>query len=322
MALSKVPASLVPQIWHKSVWMEAKKQSYFEKFTGSDENSIIQRVTELEKSKGDTVIFGLLMDLKGNGVDGDNILEGNEEEMVFYDMKVTIDQKRNAVRLAGLLAEQKSPYPMRNKAKTLLGRWMAQYIDKIIFKQLSDTPSPSRVLYAGSATKDNEITDTDVLTTDLIEIVKRKAANAQPKIRPVMVKGKPHYVIVCRDYQLRDLRKDERWLNAQLHANIRGEDNPIFSGAEGIWDGVIIHAHENVPITATGASGAKVAHSLFLGAQAAVHAVAKKTYWREKAFDYDNQQGFATGIIHGIAKSKYNGKDFGVIQVVTGAKAD
>lgn len=322
MATSKVPAILVPKIWHRAVWMEAKKQSYFEKFTGEDENSIIHRVTDLEKSKGDTVIFGLLMDLSGEGVDGDNTLEGNEEEMVFYDMEVKVNQKRHGVRIEGLLAEQKSPYPMRSKAKNLLGRWMAGYVDKLTFKRLTDAPSANRVVYAGGKAAENQITDTDVITTSLIEKIKRMATNATPKIRPVMIKGKPHYVWVCRDYQLRDLRNDERWMNAQLQANLKGENNPIFSGAEGIWDGVVIHTHENVPITKTGATGANVAHSLFLGAQAAVHAVAKKVYWREKAFDYDNQQGFATGIIHGIAKSKFNDEDFGVINVLTGAKFD
>lgn len=321
MALSKVPAALVPKIWSKALWEAAKTESYFEKFIGETENSIIQRVTDLEKDKGDTVIFGLLMQLAGEGVDGDNILEGNEEAMVFHDMLVTINQKRHGVRLEGLLAEQKSPYNMRTRAKGLLSNWFAQYRDKLFFSKLTANPSPNRILRAGGKAE-NALTDTDKLTFSLVSLAKRKAKLFTPKLRPVMIKGEPHFVSVFHPWQIRDLKDDPMYEKAALNAAKRGNDNPLFTGALLMWDGVIIHEHENVPITTTGASGANVGHGLFLGAQSAVEAVSKKLYWREKAFDYDNQQGFAGGIIHGAAKSKYNDEDFGVIQIQTGAKAD
>lgn len=322
MAVSQVPAALVPKIWSKALWVEALQESYFEKFIGEGENSIIQRVTDLEKEAGDTVTFGLLMQLTGTGVDGDNVLEGNEENMVFYDMSVTIDQKRQAVRLAGLLAEQKSPYDMRNRAKNLLKNWMAQYRDKKFFSVLTASPSANRVLHAGGKTAENQITDSDKLTLDLISLAKRKAQLATPMLRPVMVNGEPHFVAVFHPWQIRDLKSDANYKDAVLNAAERGKNNPLFTGAIAMWDGVIIHEHPWVPITATGSTGANVGHGLFLGAQAAVEAVAKKMYWREKAFDYDNQQGFACGIIHGVAKSKYNGEDFGCISILTGAKAE
>jgi hypothetical protein len=43
-----------------------------------------------------------------------------------------------------------------------------------------------------------------------------------------------------------DLAQNSTWRNAQQYANIRGEDNPIFSGALGVYDGVIVHEHEGI----------------------------------------------------------------------------
>ncbi len=322
MAVSQVPAALIPKIWSKALWLEQARASYFEKFIGNDENSIIQRNTDLEKEAGDTVTFGLLMQLTGDGVDGDSTLEGNEESMVFYDQSVTINQKRQAIRLAGLLAEQKSPYDMRNRAKGLLKNWFARYRDKKFFTVLSATPSANRILRAGGKAAENLIADTDKLTLDLIALAKRKAELATPMLRPVMVDGEPHFVAVFHPWQIRDLKGDPDYKAAVLNAAERGKKNPMFTGAIAMWDGVIIHEHAWVPVTATGASGANVGQGLFLGAQAAVEAVAKKLYWREKAFDYANQQGFAGGIIHGVAKSKYASEDFGCFVLQTAAKAE
>jgi N4-gp56 family major capsid protein len=98
---------------------------------------------------------------------------------------------------------------------------------------------------------------------------------------------------------------------------------PAFNCAIGVWDNVIIHEHENVKITATGAASVNVAHNLFLGAQAGAFAVAQETDWAEDpTIDYGNQVGFATGMIYGIAKSKFNEEDFGMLTVKTGAKLD
>lgn len=322
MATSKPIANLIPKIVGKKCWTEAKKDMFFERFTGTDENSIIQRDETLSKNKGDTVKFGLLMDLVGDGVGPGTMLEGNEESLSYYDMEVTLTSRRFGVRLDSELEEQKSPYDMAMQAKDKLKIRMAQYLDKLIFSTLTASPTTSRVFYGGDATAENEIVDADTLTTDLISKVKRAAKLATPKLRPVMVKGKPHYVLVAHEYAMRDLRTSDKWINAQKDANVRGEDNPIFSGAEGIWDGVVLFSHENVPWTATGASSAKVAHNLLLGAQAAVWAVAKDIYMREKTFDYDDQKGYGIGIIHGLKKSKFNDLDFGVMNIVTGAKAD
>ena len=135
------------------------------------------------------------------------------------------------------------------------------------------------------------------------------------------------YVMVIDPYQARDLRQDPRWLEAQQHANIRGEKNPIFSGAMGVYEGVVIHEHLRVPRTDTGSGGAKVGHALFLGAQACIFAEGAPPRWEEDTFDYGNEYGVSIDRMFGLKKAQfaYDGitpTDFGVINVMTSSAGD
>jgi len=79
-------------VWSRDVWQDARDQAFISKFLGTSDSSVIQRITELTKTeKGEEVIMFLLADLVDDGVVGDNEREGNEEEMMSYDDKITID---------------------------------------------------------------------------------------------------------------------------------------------------------------------------------------------------------------------------------------
>lgn len=118
------------------------------------------------------------------------------------------------------------------------------------------------------------------------------------------------------------MKKDTKWLQAQYNCAERGIENPLFSGMLGVWDGVVLHEYENLQRTQTGASKAMVGHALLLGCQAGVQAIGKEPFWKEKSFDYENKVGFAVGGIMGFGKSKFNEKDFGVVQIITSSADD
>jgi N4-gp56 family major capsid protein len=183
-------------------------------------------------------------------------------------------------------------------------------------------------VFGGTATAESGITTADKFSADLIGIAKRKATiDEDTAIRPVNVDGHDTYCMVISPQQARDLRNDTKWIEAQKHANIRGEKNPIFSGAMGIYEGVVIHENNRVPVTASGSSGLAVGHALFLGAQAVTFAEGTAPVWREKKFDYDNMYGASIGRMFGVAKSafKFDGtnlEDFGVVNVLTAAEDD
>lgn len=328
MAVTTIPEALVRKAWAKDTWDTAMSTMFFSKFMGKSPNSIVQINEDLKKDAGDQVTTGLLMKLAGDGVTGDNTLEGNEEALIFRDFAITIDQIRNAVRTKGKMEEQKTPTDLKQKAKDALSVWLQEYTEKKIFSKLTNSPTSGRVVYAGTAKTEATLAATDKFTADLIGKARRIAiADKYAKIRPVSVDGKNLYVMIVDPWQARDLRSDAKWLAAQQSANIRGETNPIFTGALGMYEGVVVHENELIPRTATGASSAKVGHALFLGAQAAIMAVGKEPTWEEDTFDYGNQIGVAYGRIFGIEKAqfKFDGEnltDFGCINVLTASADD
>lgn len=341
-----IPQSLVLKSWAKKAWEAGIKESYFSKFMGRDAKSIIHIKEELSRGRGTSINIPLLMPLVGAGVIEDDILEGNEEALVYRDFDVPLSRVRHAVRLAGRFEEKKFQQNLREDARSALSEWLSSYIDRSIFAILTGTkppfikaetdkfpfkiitPSSNRTLYAGGKTAESALTKNDKFDTAIIGKAKRMArADEVTAIRPVRVNGAEHYVMVIDQWQARDLKSDEKWIEAQKHANIRGEKNPIFSGAIGIWDGVIIHECNRVPRTATGASNAVVGHALFLGAQACVFAEGEAPRWTEKNFDYDNQFGVSVGRMFGLKRSRFQfdgttWTDFGVINVLTSSAED
>jgi len=159
------------------------------------------------------------------------------------------------------------------------------------------------------------------------------AGTVYSPIRPIMVDGKKMFLMLISRWQAKDLRNETAWLQAQREANIRGNKNPIFSGAMGIWDNVIIHESDYIHtrygengvtvseyFDTTGdacASGIYVARGLFLGAQAALVAFGQLPSWVEKIHDYKTKYGIHTDVIYGVKKSIFNSVEFGCITVDT-----
>jgi len=362
--------ALRPEIWVKELFKDAMDNMYFTQngMMGEGTNNIIQVKSDLNKQKGDTITVGLTAKLSGGGVTGDSELEGNEEAISAYSDAIAIDQIRHAVRLTGLLDEQKNAYNMRQDAKDKLSTWLQEFIEMQFFLKLAGVGHASLTNVAGTVISTNyawsntgiqvpaadtaagygdrylcadytngadSLATTDLLTPELISRAKIKAQLAEPKIQPLKINGKNYYILFVHPWQAFDLKNNATYAQAQREAAQRGSENPIFTGALGIWDGVIVHEHEYVPfldISAVGnnyvatGSGTDITadcfRALLCGRQAGVYATTKGMMdkgWVEKKFDYDNKTGFKTGIIGGIQKVTFNSLDYGVIAVDTSA---
>ena len=249
-------------------------------FAGEDDNNVIQISRELKKSKGEQESFGLVTRLAGDGVTGDDELEGNEEAMASYAETVAIDQIRNAVRLKGKLDEQKAAYDQIKPAKENLRKWMKEFICRQVFLKLggvtnttlvdvngvtvggralwSNTPDfipdadenagfGNRYLCADFAAGTTSLAAGDTMTLDLVTRVATKAKLANPKIQPLSVDGEDFYVMYLHPLQARDIRLSSDWKTAQQNARERSEKNPVFRGALGYWSGVLLLENEFVP---------------------------------------------------------------------------
>jgi N4-gp56 family major capsid protein len=363
--------ALRPELWQKELYKDVMDNLFFSKFTGESENNIVQIKSNLKKTSGDTVTIPLTAKLSGSGVTGDSELEGNEEAISAYSDSIVIDQIRNAVRLTGKLDEQKNVYDMRMDAKNKLSIWAQEFIERQMFFKLagvnnvlvtdvdttvvgarcawSNAPAQvpaadtaagygARYLCADYTNGADSLAATDLLTPALISMARIKAKMASPQIRPIKIEGKNYFVMFIHPWQAFDLKNNATYAQAQREAQVRGDSNPIFTGALGVWDGVVVHEHEYVPhiLAATSTqmnfnsatagtqftNGVHAFRAVLCGQQALGFVQTQDSFKMvEKTFDYENKVGYATSLIGGIQKLTFNSKDYGVVAVDTSATA-
>ncbi len=335
MAATASISALRPQLWRKQLFADVRDNVYMTRFVGTSEQDMIQELEDLSATPGTLINIGLGAKLSGAGINGDSTLEANEEAMTDYATSVSINQKRHGVLLTGQFDEQRNMYDMRMSAKNRLADWWAELIDQELVDKLcgkttstfANTPTAaaaSRATYAGGATSIGTVTTAMKMDTKLLDAAKQTAlvtSAGTPALRPIRINGKQYFVAILHPYDATNLRQDPVWSQAQRDANIRGEDNPIFSGALGVWNGIIVHEHEYVFRTGDGSAAAQVARNVLCGQQAGVIAWGKPVSWVEKTFDYGNQWGVSVGAIFGCLKPLFNSVDYGVITMYAASAA-
>jgi len=340
--------ALAVKLWSKELAVEALKKTYFKDFIGSGAGSLIQLKSETSKGAGDKVTYGLRMQASGDGVLSDGVLEGNEESLTTYSDAVLIDQLRHAHVTGGRVSEQRVPFDLRQECKDSLSDWWANRLDTAFANQICGNTGVSDTRYTGgqatvaptalvypSASRNTEATinSSDTFTLSMIDKAVEKARTASPMIRPLRINGSEYYVAFLHDYQVTDLRTNTssgQWLDINKAAMMGGkiEDNPILSGALGMYNGVLIYRWNRIPVApSSAAAGAgNVRRAVLCGAQAAMLAFGQdnsesKFTWVEKLFDYDNRFGVAAGTIFGLKKTQFNSADFATVLMPTYAAA-
>lgn len=341
--------ALAVKLWSKKLFQESLKKTYFSKFIGKSSSSVIQIKDETSKGPGDKITVGLRMQLTGDGVLEDGTLEGNEEALTTYSDAVYINQLRHAVRSAGKMSEQRVPFSVREEARAGLEDWWANRLDTAFFNQLCGNTAVSDTRYTGNqaaiapdaahkvylnGSADESATSTYVFDINVIDKCVEKAKTATVPLRPVMVGGQEKFVMFLHPYQVYNLRTSTttgQWLDIQKAAMSGGKesDNPIYTGAIGEYNGVVLHESTRVTQgvnSSTGVAISTVRRAVFCGAQAGLMAYGKdaaggEMNWVEELFDFKNQLGVAAGMIFGIKKAQFNSADFGTIVVPTYAVA-
>lgn len=313
--------------WAKELQVEVGKEIYFSKFMGEGPGSAIH-VKQVEEGVGKDVTFGLVLQLAGSAITGDSTLEGNEQSLSTYSNTVSLNQKRLAVRDTGKFENSKVLYNFRSTALDLLKQQYAELIDADIFSALTATTGThafyradaSASVYANADPKAALNAADSISLNDIsaMKTIAKLGGAANYKIRPVRVDGKEYYILIVHPEVAYDLFTLADWQTAQREANVRGDENPLFKGALGIWDGVVVHSHEGIStFNDGGGASVKGSRNIFMGAQAACFADNSSMNWIEKTFDYGNQLGISAGKIYGVDIADYNNKDYGVIQYMT-----
>ena len=334
-------------VWARDMWKQARNMSFVNKFVGKDSNSMIQRISELTKDeKGARAVITLVADLEGDGVAGDNQLEGNEEPIKSYDQVIQIDQLRHANRHKGAMADQRSVVNFRMNSKDVLAYWLADRMDQMAFLTLSgvsyayktngaargnsaltqlafaaDVTAPSarrHYRWVAASSSLASAATASVVSTDLPSykmLVELKAKAKEEYVRGIRGPGgQEFYHVFLSPRGMAKLKLDSDYIANLRNGANRGDANPLFTGEAVTVDGLIIHEYRHVFNTLGLASSSKWGGTgtvdgnriLFCGAQAMGMADLGSPTWVEKEFDYDNQPAISTGKICGFKKPVFN----------------
>lgn len=265
------------QKWLSKYFSEYVRASGYLPYMGRDNNSIIITKYELQEEAGKTINIPLITRLKGSGVTGSAVLDGNEEELGNYNCAISIDWRRNGVRVPKSTS-YKTEIDLFSAAKTGLKTWEAEKLrDDITKAFLQVITTGDTVVDWASATAGNKNTwvaansdrvlfgklksnysatfatalgnlDTtdDKCTVASMSLAKRIAKLADPHIRPYKTEdGKEFYVAMHGSRTFRDLKGDTTMTQANREARPRDvANNPIFQDGDLIYDGII---HREVP---------------------------------------------------------------------------
>lgn len=227
--------------------MDVGRKSYFnKKFMGKgiEAQTPIQMLTSLESDSGDQVSYDLVMQLRMQPVEGDNTLEGKEEDLKFYTDNIYIDQMRGGVNTGGRMTRKRTIHDLRKVARARQSEWWARIFDELFFLYLSGgfrtsstgacsfangdytypsgyagfanntfvAPDAAHQAYGGSASSFGALTSGDKLTLSVIDKLVARAStlgggtSGIPAIEPLSIDGEEHYVMVMHPWQEFDLR--------------------------------------------------------------------------------------------------------------------
>lgn len=333
MADTTVAAGLTVQQWDDKFYTEYVRENRFKKYMGTDEMAMIQLKDKLTTKKGKWDTFALVNRLKGGGVTGKQTLMGNEEDLNSRSFKIAVNKIRHGVRVPEI-DEQYSAIDLRDAGRSVLKVWMMEKTRNDIIGALGSVngklysaategekdawlvDNADRVLF-GAAKSNNSGNDhsasllnvdtTDKVTPESLSLLKRMALNCDPKIRPLKTKNDEEwFVVFMNSLCFRDFSSDATVTQANRDARQRGLDNPLFTGGELIWDGMIVREIPEIEvISGAGAAGIDVAPVYLCGAQALGVCWAKRTTSKTEEFDYGDKFGVAIEEIRGIEKLRF-----------------
>jgi N4-gp56 family major capsid protein len=208
------------------------------------------------------------------------------------------------------------------------------------------SPDSEHILYADNLAKAT-ITSTNVMDLPLIDKAVARAemmgggggsgaagtdGNLQtPAILPIKIGNEKHFVCCMNSWQAYNLRTSStagnHWLDIQKAAAAAvGKSSPIFTGAMGMHNDVVLQKHKGIIRFSDYGDGGDVeaARALFLGEQAMVCAFGSpgtglRFGWYEETRDNGNVLIITSSTIVGMKKVTFNGKDYGIMALDTAA---
>lgn len=334
-------SAVTKKLWSEKFFRDVPVYSYWTKLGGVDfsmnvdahvaggQDSVMAFNREWDQ-KGDTITFTLVPRLNKPLIKNGN-LEGNETSINPYTFQAKLAEYGFAVRDGGMLQRQRTWFNLDDKQREMLLVNVAEGFDLEVFNALWS--APTKVVVAGTtdiiasatsaASAITNVTSDNKISMNQFRVYRSVAKTGFNRqvipLSPIMDKGKQFYGMLLHPDGLADLQNDPLWVNAVKEAEVRSSDNPIFTNAVAVINGIIIHDHERVPVGTTGGATGDVSYQqgLLFGKDAITVGFCGTPELVEGKFDYNREHGLAWIALASIAKPVFNSQDYGSFQIVT-----
>ena len=189
---------------------------------------------DLQAVRGKSIVFVKYGNLTGGGaLEESDVL--TPEGMTTSEISIPVKEQGNAVQVTEFLLRT-SLLDVLGDASKLLANIMAIVLDS----QLRDTVlQTTNVVYGGTATSLATLKAGDGLTTKTVkDAVETLATHNSPRING------DFYVCVAHPHQLRQLRDDPNWINANTYMGRR----QLYIGEVGMYEGCIFIETTQMPL--------------------------------------------------------------------------
>lgn len=291
------------------------------------------------------------------------VLAGRALRTRLNATRVVIDQVRGGADLGDRMTRKRTLRDIREDALGAMKDWWARLYDELFFIYLSgmrgsasgfiwqennpfftvnglSAPDSAHLMHAGNATSRATLTNSTVMDLRLID---RAVARAETmggdgtdelSMVPCDVEGESKFVLLMHPFQFDAMKSNTatgQWLDIQKAATTaQGKASPLFSGALGEYNGVVLHKHRNVVTFSDAGAGGNLpgARALFMGSQAALIACGSpngglRFDWTEEQKDHGDKVKIGSNSVFGVKKATYKSadgrttRDFGVFAVDT-----
>lgn len=343
------------KLWSKLADAVALPKTSLGRAMGTGQNNIVQVKDDFKKGSGDFCKYFLRALPTGEGRLEGETLEGNEESVIYYEDGLTINQLRHAFRFeVENISEQRVLLDVRKDAQNALGEWARDRFDNVFFNHICGNVAienlakpgllnghntierydENHVVRAGGQANDQSLVLANTFDLGLIDTAIEKAKTMPIPLRPLNIGGQELYVCYLHPTQVTQLRStSSQWYSEMRQAMAGGmvNDNPIFTGALGVYNGTVFIENNRVTQGTDSGTGANVANTraaVLCGAQTANMAFGRygsqdptRLKWIEETFDFGEHVGIGVKFIMGLKRCTYNGETYGSIQIPTYAAA-
>jgi hypothetical protein len=341
MAQTSVPTNARVVKYQNSFFQEFIRNNKFSKYIGTSENSPIQLVEDLTKSRGESVYIYLVNQLGATTANGGirtgyQTLKGYETAMDVRSNKLTIGLSRFAATIWESDRQFSAIDLLEARRSVLQDNFKTYFRDRIINAMGSiSTDGNTHTAYASASEADKDTwlvnnsdrvlfgaaaagytdhsaditlldTTNDIINDTTLKLWKDKAKAANPIIRPIKVRDDEEWYVVFLPTKLfRQAQTALATLNREAWVRAQGENNPLFTGGDLISDGLIIKEVPEISALAgtPGDSGTtKVAPGYLVGAQALGYGLALRSKMIEDTDDYGEVNGAGIKMLDTVAK--------------------